>query len=431
MVEKRDPIQVKEAVSRVMKYSKTGELEHVSLENAEGRYLAEDIIADHPVPPFDRSPLDGFAVQSKDTKGASSSNPVRLEVVETVGAGHVSTSVLKPGQAVRVMTGTIMPEACDSIIMFELAKEVNENNQTYIEITRSFEKNDFVAKEGEETKKGEVIVNAGKKITAGVIAVLATFGYAKVPVAKKPVIGIYATGTELLDVDQDLEPGKIRNSNAYMIISQVKQAGGEPLYFGKLEDNFELCFKAVQEALKEVDVLITTGGVSVGDFDFLPAIYKKLGANLLFNKIAMRPGSVTSVAEKDGQLLFGLSGNPSACYVGFELFTRPWIQTYLFSTKPYLESVKGTLKANFPKANPFTRFIRSKIAFEHGKVVAQPIGMDKSQVVTSLAYSDVFVALPGGTRGYKSGDEVDIILLNSEGDSAPFQDPVKSRKTDQ
>lgn len=431
MIEKREAIQVKEAVSRVMKYRKTGELEYILLEEAEGRYLAEDIKADHPIPPFDRSPLDGFAVQSRDTKGASSNEPVRLEVVETVGAGHVSTSILEPGQVVRVMTGTSIPEACDAIIMFELAKEIKDDNQSYIEIKRSFDKGDFVAKEGEETKKGEVIVNAGMKITAGVIAVLATFGYSNVPVAKKPVIGIYATGTELLDVDQELEPGKIRNSNAYMIISQVRQAGGEPLYFGKLEDDFDLCFKAVKEALTKVDVLITTGGVSVGDFDYLPAIYQKLGANLLFNKIAMRPGSVTSVAEKDGQLLFGLSGNPSACYVGFELFTRPWIQIYLYSTKPYLQSIKGTLKVDFPKANPFTRFIRSKIAYEHGKVVALPIGMDKSQVVTSLAYSDALVAVPGGTKGYKSGDEVDIILLNSEGDSAPFQDPVKSRENSQ
>lgn len=427
MVEKREPIQVKDAVERVMKFARKGELEYIPLDEAEGRYLGEDIRADHPVPPFDRSPLDGFAVQSADTAEASSDKPVRLEVVETVGAGHVSTSELTPGQAVRVMTGTIIPNACDAIVMFELASEIKENNKDFIEIKRSFDKDDFVAKEGEETQIGEVVVNAGMKITAGIIAVLATFGYSKVPVSKKPVVGIYATGTELLEVDRPLEPGKIRNSNAYMVISQIRQAGATPIYFGKLDDDFDLCFSAVKEALTKVDVLITTGGVSVGDFDFLPEIYRKLGANLLFNKIAMRPGSVTSVAEKDGQMLFGLSGNPSACYVGFELYARPWIQTYLHAEKPYLKSIKGRLKADFPKANPFTRFIRGKVAYENGNVFAFPVGMDKSQVVTSLAYSDAFIAVPGGTRGYKEGDEVDILLLFSEGADTPFEGPVKSR----
>lgn len=427
MYEQREVIKVNEALARVMKHTITGEIETIDLADAEGRYLAENIVADHPIPPFDRSPLDGFAVRSEDTQTATQEFPVKLEVVETVGAGHVSKKLLKPGQAVRVMTGTIMPQSCDAIVMFELATEINEVNHTYIQLKRPFHSGDFVSKEGEETKKGEVVVEAGTKIAAGVIAVLATFGYGQVPVSKKPLIGIYATGTELLDVDQELQPGKIRNSNAYMMISQVRQAGGEPVYFGKLDDDFDLCYQAVSNALTKVDVLVTTGGVSVGDFDFLPEIYEKLGANVLFNKIAMRPGSVTTVAEKDGKLLFGLSGNPSACFVGFELYARPWVQTFLHSNKPYLQVVKGTLTADFPKPNPFTRFIRSKVQYENGEVFASPVGMDKSQVVSSLAYTDALVAVPGGTRGYKAGDTVDILLLFSEGSELPLKDFVKPR----
>ncbi|WP_280769296.1 gephyrin-like molybdotransferase Glp [Salipaludibacillus daqingensis] len=428
MFEQREAIKVNEAVTRVMKHAIKGDMEHIDLAEAEGRYLAENIVADHPIPPFDRSPLDGFAVRSEDTKTASQDKPVMLEVIETVGAGHVSKKLLKPGQAVRVMTGTIMPEMCDTIVMFELATEKVESGKTFIEIKRAFQAGDYVSKEGEETSKGEVVVEAGTKITAGVIAVLATFGYGQVPVSKKPKIGIYATGTELLDVDQELQPGKIRNSNAYMMISQIRQAGAEPVYFGKLEDDFELCFQAISSALTKVDALITTGGVSVGDFDFLPQIYAKLGANVLFNKIAMRPGSVTTVAEKDGQLLFGLSGNPSACFVGFELYARPWVKTFLNSSKPYLQIVKGTLTADFPKPNPFTRFIRSKVEYEKGQIFASPVGMDKSQVVTSLAYTDALVAVPGGTRGYKAGDEVDMLLLFSEGSDVPLKDFIKVRQ---
>ncbi|UCZ51996.1 molybdopterin molybdotransferase MoeA [Bacillus shivajii] len=427
MFEERTAIYVNDAINEVMKYKKHGDIEYVDIENCDGRYLAEPIKADHNIPPFDRSPLDGFAVRSQDTQGASKEHPVRLEVIETVGAGGVATEPAKEGQAVRVMTGTIMPEGCDAIVMFELAHEVMENDKTYIDIKRPFQSGDFVSFEGEETKKGEDLIKPGTKIHAGTIAVLSTFGYKRVPVVKKPVVGIYATGTELLDVDEPLQPGKIRNSNSYMISSQVRQAGGDARYFGKLIDDFDECYKAVKESLEEVDILITTGGVSVGDFDYLPEIYQKLGANVLFNKIQMRPGSVTTVAEKDGKLLFGLSGNPSACFVGFELYTRPWIKYYLCSAKPHVETVKGELNKDFPKPNPFTRFIRSKLSFAEGKVFATPVGMDKSQVVTSLAHSDCLVAVPGGTRGYHAGDEVDILLLTSEGSDKPFMDEKKRR----
>lgn len=427
MFEERESIKVMEAVERVMQHCRYGEDERVHVSEADGRYLAEDILADHPIPPFDRSPLDGFAIQSKDSSQASKDHPVTLEIVATVGAGHQFEGELKQGQAVRVMTGTIIPPSCDAVVMFELAHEFRENDKAYIKIKRSFKAGDFVSKQGEETSKNEIVIQKGTRVTPGVVAVLATFGYEYVPVIKKPKIGIFATGTELLDIHEPLQPGKIRNSNAYMMISQVQKAGGEPLYFGKLMDEFDLCYDAISEALLDVDALITTGGVSVGDFDFLPEIYNKLGAEVLFNKIAMRPGSVTTVASSGGKLLFGLSGNPSACFVGFELYTRPWIRTFLHSEKPYLQTVRGTLTVDFPKPNPFTRFIRSRVNYEGNRLYAEPIGMDKSQVVTSLAYSDCLVAVPGGSRGYKSGDEVDILLLEAEGSKLPFKDPVKRK----
>ena len=165
-----------------------------------------------------------------------------------------------------------------------------------------------------------------------------------------------ATGSELLEVEEPLVPGKIRNSNAYMILAQIERAGGEVKYFGKLSDELNTCFMKVKQALTEVDFLITTGGVSVGDYDYLPAIYDQLGASVLFNKVAMRPGSVTTVSGANGKLLFGLSGNPSACYVGFELFVRPIIRTYVFNEKPHLKRESAWLGEDFSKPNPFYPF---------------------------------------------------------------------------
>ncbi|WP_338786741.1 gephyrin-like molybdotransferase Glp [Metabacillus sp. FJAT-53654] len=414
MVEKRKPLAVKEAIERVLKYSVHGESEHVDLQQSYGRFLAVDIIADHPVPPFDRSPYDGFAIRSIDTKYASTDHPVDFEVIDEIGAGSVSEFTIGEMQAVRIMTGAQIPSGCDAVVMLELTKVFQKAGRDYMSLKRSFNKGDNISFKGEDTQYGNILVKKGAYISPGIIALLATFGYAKVAVVKKPQIGIIATGSELLDVDEPLVPGKIRNSNSYMIDAQARRSGAEPVYLGKLVDDLEKCYEAVKVALENVDFLITTGGVSVGDFDYLPEIYKRLGANVLFNKVAMRPGSVTTVAEVNGKLLFGLSGNPSACFVGFELFVRPIIRTFLNSERAHLQRVTAILEEDFLKPNPFTRFVRGRISLTAGKVVASPIGLDKSNVVTSLADANAFIVLPGGTRGYKTGDNIDVLLIDDQ-----------------
>ena len=415
MVERRKPIPVTEAVNRVMTHAKPKESEWVTLEACDGRVLAQEIKADHDVPPFDRSPYDGFAIKSADTWGGSKDTPITLDIIEAIGAGDVALRELASGQAIRIMTGAQLPLGADAIIMLELVKEQLTNGTPQIVIKREVTLGDNISRQGEDTKKGTVLIEKGDVITPGVKAILATFGYAKVEVVKQPRVGVLATGSELLDPDQALVPGKIRNSNAYMVMSQLKKAGAIPINLGKLADNLELSFKAVKEALDEVDVLITTGGVSVGDFDFLPVIYERLGATVLFNKIAMRPGSVTTVASLGGKILFGLSGNPSACFVGFELYAAPYLQALQGKTKKYMQRTKARLAADFPKPNPFTRFVRSRVEFEDGMVKARPVGLDKSNVVTSLAWANALTVLPGGTRGYREGDLVDLLMLDGEG----------------
>lgn len=285
MVEKRKPIQVAEAVKRVISNDVMPQKEYVSIEESYGRFLAEDLLASHDVPAFDRSPYDGFAIRSEDTNAASSENPVSFTVVGEIGAGYVFNEEVQPFQVVRIMTGAPIPKGCDAVVMLELTKEISEKE---ILIKRLFKKGDNISYQGEDTKKGTVLVKKGTKINPGVVALLATFGYHEVAVAKQPVIGVIATGSELLNVDEPLAPGKIRNSNAYMILAQIERAGGKAKYFGKLDDDFDACLAETKKALAEVDMLITTGGVSVGDFDYVPAILKELGAEVLFNKVAMR-----------------------------------------------------------------------------------------------------------------------------------------------
>ncbi|ETI68646.1 molybdopterin molybdotransferase MoeA [Neobacillus vireti] len=414
MLERRKPIQVGEAVQRIMEHQLPGATELVSINESFGRFLSEDIIATSDVPHFDRAPYDGFAVRSVDTSVASQSNPVEFEVVDHIGAGAVSTKVVGQNQAVRIMTGAMMPEGTDAVVMFEVAQDYQKDGKPFMSIKRSFKKGDNVSFTGEDAKQGEILVNKGTLINPGIQAMLATFGYKRVPVAKKPLVGLFATGTELLEVEEELVPGKIRNSNSHMIAAQIERAGGIVHYLGKLPDEFNTCFEAVKNALNEVDVLITTGGVSVGDFDYLPAIYEKLGAEVFFNKVAMRPGSVTTVANNNGKILFGLSGNPSACYVGFELFARPIIRRMLFSEKPHLRREKAVLEVDFLKANPFTRFVRSSVFIEDGRLKVAPSGLDKSNIIMSLSGANSLTILPGGTRGFTAGSEVAVLLLEDQ-----------------
>ena len=417
MLERRNPIPIGEAVKKIMEFQLHGTTEYISINDSYGRFLSEDLIATSDVPHFDRAPYDGFAVRSIDTSQASQSNPLEFEVVDHIGAGMVSTKVVGQNQAVRIMTGAMMPEGTDAVVMFELAKDYEKNGIPYMSIKRPFKKGDNVSFIGEDAKQGEVLVKKGTLINPGIQAMLATFGYHNVPVAKKPLVGLFATGTELLEVYEDLVPGKIRNSNSHMICAQIERAGGIVHYFGKLPDEFDTCFDAVKDALNKVDVLITTGGVSVGDFDYLPAIYEKLGAEVLFNKVAMRPGSVTTVARYKEKILFGLSGNPSACYVGFELFARPILRRMLFSEKPHLRKELAVLEVDFPKANPFTRFVRSSTFIEAGRLKSTPSGLDKSNIIMSLAGANSLMILPGGTRGFTAGCEVEVLLLEDQSGS--------------
>lgn len=428
-MERRRPIWVKDAIEKVMEWKRLGSVEWISINECDNRFLGEPLISDHDVPHFDRSPYDGFAIRSEDTLNATSENPVCFEVIDEIGAGQVSPLKVSQFQAIRIMTGAALPQGADCVIMLELVKEEQQENKKTIMIKRKVKTGENVSFKGEDVKKGDRLIPKGTIITPGVKALLATFGYSRVPVIKKPIIGVIATGSELLDVDEPLEHGKIRNSNGYMIESQIVREGAEVRKYENRADEIKSLCTAIETALSECDYIITTGGVSVGDYDYLPEIYKRLGANVLFNKIAMRPGSVTTVANLNDKLLFGLSGNPSACYVGFELYVRPIIRFWLHSEKPYLTKAKATLRTDFPKPNPFNRFVRSRVTFDMDKLVVEPVGLDKSNVVSSIAWANCLMVIPGGTRGYKVGDAVDVLLFEDQtGSDEPWIEIHKSSK---
>lgn len=410
MVEMRKPILVSEAVRLVMGHTSPGGTDTIPLEHTYGRILAEPIIAKHDVPSFDRSPYDGFAVRAKDTEDASGDNRIPFTVIGEIGAGHVATRGIGPGEAYRIMTGATIPDNANAVVMLEQTTEGKDS----FTLRKPFSEGENISFKGEDAKEGERLVESGAFIHPGTIALLATFGYATVKVAKRPVAGILSTGTELLNVSDELAPGKIRNSNGPMIAAQLTRMGIGYKSYGMQEDNLDACTEVVEKALIETDLLITTGGVSVGDYDHLPAIYERLGAKVLFNKVAMRPGSVTTVAVLGKKLLFGLSGNPSACFTGFELFARPAILGMQGAITPFMPRMQARLGEDFVKPNPFTRFIRAFWEMTPEGIVVVPAGFNKSNAVSSIARGNCLIALPSGTRGYTTGTHVDILLLGSE-----------------
>lgn len=410
MVERRTPIPVAAAIELVMEHTAPLGVETIPLEDTYGRILAEPIIARHDVPPFDRSPFDGFAIRAEDSAGASGDSRKEFQVIGEIGAGHVADQAVGEGQAYRIMTGALMPEGADAVAMLEQTVESGDR----FTLRKPFESGENISFRGEDAKEGEQLIEAGTVIHPGTVALLATFGYADVKVGKRPVAGVLSTGTELLDVHEPLVPGKIRNSNGPMIRAQLARMGISSKSYGMMEDNLDACTEAVERALRETDFLITTGGVSVGDYDYLPAIYERLGAEVLFNKVAMRPGSVTTVARLEDRLLFGLSGNPSACFTGFELFARPAILKMMGCTAPYMPRMRAKLGEDFTKANPFTRFVRASWNMQSDGIVATPAGFNKSSAVSSIARGNCIIVLPSGTRGYTAGMDVDILLIGAE-----------------
>ncbi|MDW8565638.1 molybdopterin molybdotransferase MoeA [Staphylococcus shinii] len=409
-VEKRNPIPVREAIDRVVSQNIYTKQIEVPLEDSANYILAEDIVATYEIPRFNKSPYDGFALRSKDTEGASGNHRITFTVIDHIGAGSVSEKEVGPFEAVRIMTGAEMPKGADAVVMLE---QTVEDKQSFT-IRKSFDINENVSLKGEETQIGDIVLNKGQQINPGGIAVLATYGYTHVKVFDKPSIGIIATGSELLEVGDELEPGKIRNSNGPMIVALSQKLSLDVASYQIQEDDLKSSIQVVRDAMSKHDIVITTGGVSVGDFDYLPQIYDAINAKVLFNKIAMRPGSVTTVAVADGKYLFGLSGNPSACFTGFELYVKPAVLHMMGATAIYPQIIQATLMEDLTKANPFTRFVRAIATFNGKAMTVVPSGFNKSGAVVAIAHSNAMIMLPGGTRGYQKGYTVDVILTESQ-----------------
>ncbi|WP_379317944.1 molybdopterin molybdotransferase MoeA [Paenibacillus puldeungensis] len=408
---RRKAISVAEAQAKILPLVGRTEAEYVPLYEAQGRILAEQITAPHPYPHFRRSGMDGFAILSSDTADCSADHPVLLEVVDEIACGALPRVPLAPGKVARIMTGAKVPDEADAVVMFEMTETVTQHGKVFIRLIREIEKGKNITNVGLELAAGDPILAPGRNIGPGEISVLATFGVHRVPVMKRPRIAIFSTGSELLSIEEPLQDGRIRNSNTYMLASQIKEAGGEPYILEAIKDDLVTAQRRVQEAFDEYDMLVTTGGVSVGDFDIMADLVSDGDLEMLFNKVMMRPGSVTTAAVMDGKLLFALSGNPGACFVGFELFVRPAIGGMLGVPQPFLTEITAELGRPYRKINSFTRYVRGRLEVREGKLFAYPAELDESNVMITIKDSDGLIVIPPSTEGREPGELVTVLRL--------------------
>ncbi|HWR39391.1 MAG TPA: gephyrin-like molybdotransferase Glp [Patescibacteria group bacterium] len=382
------------------------EREQIQLENAWRRILAETVAADTDFPPFDRSPLDGYAIIAAETVTATPEKPVVLQEVDNVPAGSVATQTVVQGTACRIMTGAPLPPGATGVIRLE--DTVVKGKRVEILDGRGADKN--ICHQGEEMLAGEEMIQPGTLVNVGVMGMLALLGNARPWVYKKPRVALIATGSEIVAVDEPLGPGKIRNSNSYMLSAQVSDAGGQVAFLGRVGDDVD-AIAALLEQNENYDLMVTTGGASVGDYDLIGEVYKKLGITLLFDRVSMKPGMPVLAGNKNGKLYIGLSGNPAAAAISFELLVRPLLMKMSGRKSWWRPELKATLARPFAKGSGSKRFVWARCWQKGGDILADPLRRQGNGMLKSAMLANALIVIPPESGPLPAGTEVDVLLL--------------------
>ena len=380
------------------------ETESVPLMEAVGRVLAAPVRAWHDQPPFPRSPLDGYAVRSEDIKDASPDHPVCLKVLCETDAGHVSDVCVTPGTAVRIMTGAPIPDGADCVI----AQEKTDYGEETAQIYGSVPAGGHYCQQGEDYKAGDLILEKGTTLGAVEAGVMAGLGCSEAAVYRRPRVAVITTGDELIMPGEPLKGGKIYDSNLYTVVTRLKEFGAEIVFADLVNDVAEEAAKMVSEAAEKADLVITTGGVSVGKKDIMHEVIRILGCEQLFWRIAIKPGMPTLSAEYDGKLLICLSGNPYGAAANTELLVRPILAKMSARSDLEPKRVKAVCENGFPKKSPVTRYVRANYSDGHVRI---PDGSDSSGILSTMCGCNCLIEIPAGTKRLDRGDSVWVVLL--------------------
>lgn len=395
-------ISLEEAIDILDENVKAIGTEEIDLINATGRVLAEDIYSLIDNPPFNKSAMDGYAILAEN----SGSND-KIKIIDKVFAGEVSNYEVTNKTAIRIMTGAPIPNGANAVIKQE---DTIKNDEEHITLTKKIKANDNICFKGEDIKKGSLLVNKNKKIDFADIGIIASSGISKIKVYKNPKIALLCTGDEVIDVNSDLTEGKIFNSNKYTIMARVSELGYNILEVKHVRDIEGDIEKYIENISQNVDLIITTGGVSVGEKDLLNHAIDNIGGKRLFWKVKMKPGSAVLCSIVNNAFVVSLSGNPTAALTAFELFVKTSIEKLSGIEKIEVKREKATLCDNFNKKSPQRRFIRGRVVIEEGKQKVYITQVKSGNgILSSNLNSNCMIEVEGGSEALHSGETVDII----------------------
>ncbi|MDQ3803573.1 MAG: molybdopterin molybdotransferase MoeA [Acidobacteriota bacterium] len=402
-------ISVAEAIGIVLARTQPLGAERVALEDALRRVLAADVIADTDLPPFDRAQMDGFALRSADVRDV----PARLRVVGEAAAGRGWRGRLQAGEAVRIMTGAPLPEGADSVQQVEVTRESGDGQ--VVEIERATEPGQFFVVRGSEIRAGETVLGEGEEVTAARAAVLASFGYAEVPVRQRPRVAVLATGTELVPVGERPAEDQIRDSNTYSLAAYARLAGARVERLPFAGDEPELLQRLIAEAAGRADLIVLSGGVSMGRYDFTKAALHALGCEIFFERVALRPGKPTVFARLPGGrqvLVFGLPGNPVSVSVTFNLFARTALLAMQGARRPALPEEHAVLARPARGAAERVSYLPAALRTDgDGRLLAEPLKWGGSSDFVAFARATALAVIPQGVRTAEAGTVVKVVRL--------------------
>ncbi len=364
------------AEEKLIKKINQTEIENISTSESYGRVLAEDLIAIENVPRFNRSPLDGYCFNYEDSLNASIENPVELEIIEEVPCGSIASKNIGRNQTIKILTGAKMPEGASAVVKFEDV-EVNNNK---IKIFEKFSKNKNIILAGEDVKCGTILARKGDVVDTGIIGIAISQGIKNLNVFKKIKIGFISTGSELLEIDDNYEDGKIYNSNRYMFKAMLENKNIEFKYYGIAHDDIASLKDLYGNASIECDIVLSTGGVSVGDYDLVNKALVELGFEVFIDRIDMKPGMACCFASKENKLVFALSGNPMSSVTTFYTLCMPAIRKMIGYNEYQNKYFKVKLKNSFYKKIRGLRFLRANVQIENGEALAD-LNLDQGNIV--------------------------------------------------
>lgn len=402
-------ISIEEARTRVLAAAAPLSPEERPLADVLGSVLAQDIVAPHSVPPFDNSGMDGFAVKAADTVEAAEEKPSVLSVVFTIPAGHTAEGPIKAGEAAKIMTGAPIPEGADAVIQSEWTEDLG----SHVRILQAVKPGKNIRRAGEDVSAGDRVLTVGTILGPAEIGLAASLGFPTVMVYRRPRVAIINTGSELVEVDQPLGPGQIRNSNSYALRAQCQQIGIQAEVLGIAPDDYESTLRMIQQGL-EYDVLLTSGGVSVGDFDFVKDVQDELGVERRLWGVSMKPGKPLAFGVREGRLVFGLPGNPVSTMVSFELFVKPALLRLMGYPKTTKPTYRAVMAEDIAATDNRTYVVRVRAWREDEIWHVSSTGPQGSGMLRSMVGANGLALVPGGPRGIRAGEEVDFLLLRED-----------------